>query len=55
MDMRPLACACFSVELNVFFMFNWREETPFGRVCQMVFGAVKMHFLSLWDDWAVVN
>jgi hypothetical protein len=25
MDMRPLACACFSVGLNVFFMFNWRE------------------------------
>jgi hypothetical protein len=40
MDMRPLVCACFSVGLNVFFMFNWREETPFWCVCQMVFEAV---------------
>jgi hypothetical protein len=44
MDMRPLVCACFSVGLNVFFMFNWREETPFGRVCQMVFAALKCVF-----------
>jgi hypothetical protein len=29
MDMRPMVCACFSVGLNVFFMFNWQEETPF--------------------------
>ena len=55
MDMRPLVCACFSVGLNVFFMFNWREETPFWRVCQMVFDAGKMRFLSLSDDRAVVN
>jgi hypothetical protein len=55
MDMRPLVCACFSVGLNVFFMFNWREETPFGRVCQMVIETIKMHFLSLSDDGVVVN
>jgi len=55
MDMRPVICACFSVGLNVFFMFNWREETPFWRVCQMVIETIKMHFLGLSDDRAVVN
>jgi hypothetical protein len=55
MDMRPLVCACFSVGLNVFFMFNWREETPFGRDCQMVIETIKMRFLSLSDYRVVVN
>jgi hypothetical protein len=49
-DMRSLVCACFSVELNVFFMFNCREETPFWRGCQIVIETIKMHFLSLSDD-----
>jgi hypothetical protein len=36
-------------------MFNWREETPFWGVCQMVIKTIKMRFLSLSDDQAVVN
>jgi hypothetical protein len=37
MDICPLDGACFSVGVNVVFMFNGREETPFQPLCQSVF------------------
>jgi len=45
MDMRPLVCACFSVGVNVFFIYNRHEETPFWGVCQRLF-ALKAAFLK---------
>jgi hypothetical protein len=45
MDMRPLACACFSIGANVVFIFFTLKpsgkETPSRRVCQKIFCAVK--------------